>query len=215
MKALILVTQTYEMKGAREIDFCKLDEILRDIEKAKTMAMNIYQSSAGQEFYRQLFSLSLFLEKLTDKTRRATIQETENSKQSYLKAAATTMGITVRFENNHIVIHLPYLLPKSKSVNSDSYITEPLAYALQEFVDQNKPEKFRNALMIIRSVYCPEDARRMKRDNDNIETRHVINIISTMLLVDDNMLDILLCSRIGGTTHTEIIVINDQEKATY
>ena len=209
------MSKAYDMEGMRKMDFRRLDEIIRDIEKAKTMAMNIYQSVAGQEYYRQLFSLSLFLEKLTDKTRRATIQETEDSKQTYLKTAANTIGITVKYENDHIVIHLPYLLPKSKSVNSDSYITEPLAYALQEFVDQHKPEKLQNALMVIRSVYCPDDARRMKRDNDNIEARHVINIISTMLLVDDNMLDILLCSRIGSTTHTEIIVKKYQENANY
>ena len=82
--------------------------------------------------------------------------------------------------------------------------------ALQEFIEKHHPEKIRHALVIIRSVYT-DDNKKLLRDNDNIEIRHVINIISTMLLVDDNMLDILLCSRVGKTAHTEIIISEKAE----
>ena len=105
---------------------------------------------------------------------------------------------------------MPYLLPKNRSVDSESYIIEPLVCALQGYIEKHHPEKIRHALVIIRSVYT-DDNKKLLRDNDNIEIRHVINIISTMLLVDDNMLDILLCSRVGKTTHTEIIISEKAE----
>ena len=63
----------------------------------------------------------------------------------------------------------------------------------------------RKALVTIKSVYSPDNVR-LLRDNDNIEIRHVINAISTMLFVDDNMIDILLQSRAGNSVYTEIII---------
>ena len=54
--------------------------------------------------------------------------------------------------------------------------------------------------------------RRISRDLDNIETHHVINIISTMLLVDDNLIDMGLFNRPGDYVHTEIIVSSRDKK---
>ena len=72
-------------------------------------------------------------------------------------------------------------------------------------MDINKPKKLERSLVIVKSVYAP-DNEKLIRDNDNIEIRHVINVISTMLFVDDNTVDLLLCSRPGKETHTEIII---------
>ena len=54
--------------------------------------------------------------------------------------------------------------------------------------------------------------RRIIHDFDNIEKHHVINIISTMLLVNDNLIDMGLFNRPGDYVHTEIIVSSKDKK---
>ena len=157
-----------------------------------------------------IISLAMQMEKLTNQTRIATVQDADIDRRHYIATVKDELNITVRDLNGRIGISMPYLLPKNRSVDSESYIIEPLVCALQGFIEKHHPEKIRHALVIIRSVYT-DDNKKLLRDNDNIEIRHVINIISTMLLVDDNMLDILLCSRVGKTAHTEIIISEKAE----
>ena len=144
-------------------------------------------------------------------TRIATVMDADIDRRHYIASVKDELNITVRDLNGRIGISMPYLLPKNRSVDSENYIIEPLVCALQGYIEKHHPEKIRHALVIIRSVYT-DDNKKLLRDNDNIEIRHVINIISTMLLVDDNMLDILLCSRVGKTTHTEIIILLKRRK---
>ena len=125
---------------------------------------------------------------------------TENSSE-----AAESLDISVRKYKDKLVIILPYLLPKRQSIDSDSYIIEPLVNVLKKYVEINKPKKLERSLVVVKSVYSP-DNKKLIRDNDNIEIRHVINAISTLLFVDDNTADLLLCSCPGDSTHTEIII---------
>ncbi len=83
------------------------------------------------------------------------------------------------------------MLPKRQSIDSDSYIIEPLVSVLKKYVEINKPKKLERSLVVVKSVYAP-DNEKLIRDNDNIEIRHVINAISTLLFVDDNTADLLL-----------------------
>ena len=150
------------------------------------------------------------MEQLTNQTRMATVLDADVDKKYYLSSAAKELDITVKnLKDSRIAISLPYLLPKNRSVNSDGYIIEPLANALRKYVEEQKPEKIRHALIVIRSVYTP-DNEKIIRDNDNIEIHHVINIISTMLMVDDKRMDIVLCSRIGQKTQT-IITVSERD----
>ena len=86
------------------------------------------------------------------------------------------------------------------------YLTEPLATVLMDFAEsQKKFRKWEYSLIELKSIYT-EDTKYRIKDNDNIEMRHIINIISTVLLVDDNNADIYLRSRMGDYPHTEITV---------
>lgn len=188
------------------MEYKRLNSLIKAIEHIKMMAMSMYQAESESEFRKYYLSLALQMEKLTNQARIATVLDADIDRQYYLTAAAKELNITVKeLNDNKVGILLPYLLPKHKSVDSEEYIIEPLATALHQYVDEHKPEKIRHALIVIRSIYTP-DNEKIIRDNDNIEIRHVINIISTMLLVDDKMMDIVLCSRVGKSTHTEIVI---------
>ena len=193
------------------MEYKRLNTLIKSLDETKRMAMSMYQEDSETEFRRHYLDLAMQMEKLTNQTRIATVLDADIDRRHYIATATDELNITVRDLNGRIGISMPYLLPKNRSVDSESYIIEPLVCALQGYIEKHRPEKIRHALVIIRSVYT-DDNKKLLRDNDNIEIHHVINIISTMLLVDDNMLDILLCSRVGKTTHTEIIISEKAEK---
>lgn len=192
------------------MEYKRLNTLIKSLDETKRMAMSMYQEDSETEFRKHYLNLAMQMEKLTNQTRIATVLDADIDRRHYIATVKDELNITVRDLNGRIGISMPYLLPKNRSVDSESYIIEPLVCALQGFIEKHHPEKIRHALVIIRSVYT-EDNKKLLRDNDNIEIRHVINIISTMLLVDDNMLDILLCSRVGKTAHTEIIISEKAE----
>ena len=199
------------------MEYKRLNTLIKSLDETKRMAMSMYQEDSETEFRKhylnlamQYLNLAMQMEKLTNQTRIATVLDADIDRRHYIATVKDELNITVRDLNGRIGISMPYLLPKNRSVDSESYIIEPLVCALQGFIEKHHPEKIRHALVIIRSVYT-DDNKKLLRDNDNIEIHHVINIISTMLLVDDNMLDILLCSRVGKTAHTEIIISEKAE----
>ena len=192
------------------MEYKRLNTLIKSLDETKRMAMSMYQEDSETEFRKHYLNLAMQMEKLTNQTRIATVLDADIDRRHYIATVKDELNITVRDLNGRIGISMPYLLPKNRSVDSESYIIEPLVCALQGYIEKHHPEKIRHALVIIRSVYT-NDNKKLLRDNDNIEIRHVINIISTMLLVDDNMLDILLCSRVGKTAHTEIIISEKAE----
>lgn len=192
------------------MEYKRLNTLIKSLDETKRMAMSMYQEDSETEFRKHYLNLAMQMEKLTNQTRIATVMDADIDRRHYIATVKDELNITVRDLNGRIGISMPYLLPKNRSVDSESYIIEPLVCALQGYIEKHHPEKIRHALVIIRSVYT-DDNKKLLRDNDNIEIRHVINIISTMLLVDDNMLDILLCSRVGKTAHTEIIISEKAE----
>ena len=192
------------------MEYKRLNTLIKSLDETKRMAMSMYQEDSETEFRKHYLNLAMQMEKLTNQTRIATVLDADIDRRHYIATVKDELNITVRDLNGRIGISMPYLLPKNRSVDSESYIIEPLVCALQGYIEKHHPEKIRHALVIIRSVYT-DDNKKLLRDNDNIEIHHVINIISTMLLVDDNMLDILLCSRVGKTAHTEIIISEKAE----
>ena len=187
------------------MEYKRLNTLIRSIEQVKLLAMSMYQISDETEFRKYYLALALQMKRLTNETRTATVLDADIDRKFYLSQAAESLDISVRKYKDKLVIILPYLLPKRQSIDSDSYIIEPLVSVLKEYVDINKPKKLERSLVIVKSVYAP-DNKKLIRDNDNIEIRHVINAISTLLFVDDNTADLLLCSRPGDSTHTEIII---------
>ncbi len=187
------------------MDYDKMITIVRNIKDLSVEAEKMFHTSSEEEVQETILALALKSERLTDYIRKTAIVSMGIDKDIYLAAATETLGFSVERVEDKIHITLPYLLPKNKSVNSDRFIVEPLSYILQRFVNKYNPRKFYHPLVEIRSIYDNNNPRHI-RDTDNVEIHHVINIISTMLFVDDSGVDILLCSRKGESPHTEITI---------
>ena len=188
------------------MEYKRLDKILQRIGELKIQILNMFQLTDDKEFTEEYNSVAIQLEKLTNYCRNGYINDTNADKKIYLTKVADTLGISVRKKWKKIIITLPCLLPKRQTINSDMYLTEPLATVLIDFAEsQKKFRKWEYSLIEVKSVYT-EDTKYRIKDNDNIEMRHIINIISTVLLVDDNNADIYFRSRMGDYPHTEITV---------
>ena len=194
------------------MQYARLGKVLKNMDENKTLALGLYNMTNEMDFRKGYIAFAESMEKLVNKIRTAVIKEADIDKNYYMSRVVNVLDISVKkTKSGNILITLPYLMPKRTSIDSDSYIIDPLAYALKMYVEQNKHEKFRNASVAIKFIYTSDD-KRIIRDLDNVETHHVINIISTMLLVDDNMIDMGLFNREGEYVHTEIIVSNRDKK---
>lgn len=194
------------------MQYARLGKVLKNMDENKTLALGLYNMTNEMDFRKGYIAFAESMEKLVNKIRTAVIKEADIDKNYYMSRVVNILDISVKkTKSGNILITLPYLMPKRTSIDSDSYIIDPLAYALKMYVEQNKHEKFRNASVAIKFIYTPDD-KRIIRDLDNVETHHVINIISTMLLVDDNVIDMGLFNREGEYVHTEIIVSNRDKK---
>lgn len=187
------------------MDYKKLNDLIKSSDNIKLKEMSMYQIDSEDQFDRNYYELVMSMEGLMNRARASVINNTKIDKREYLNAAAKEIGISVNPAPNGVAITLPYLLPKRKSVRSDSYIIEPLACALKEYTEHYKSKKLNQALITITSVYTPENKKPI-RDLDNIELRRVINTISTDLLVDDDTMELYIRNRIGDSVHTEIVV---------
>ena len=194
------------------MQYTRLGKVLKKLDENKTLALGLYNLTNEMDFRKGYIAFAEAMERLVNKIRTAVIKEADIDKSYYMSRVVKVLDISVKkIDNGKISITLPYLMPKRTSIDSDAYIIDPLSYALRMYVEQNKHEKFRNASVAIIFIHTPED-RRIIRDLDNIETHHVINIISTMLLVDDNLIDMGLFNRPGDYVHTEIIVSSRDKK---
>ena len=183
------------------MEYKRLNTLIHSIEQVKLLAMSMYQISDETEFRKYFLTLALQMERLTNETRTATVLDADIDRKFYLSEAAESLDISVRKYKDKLVIILPYLLPKRQSIESDNYIIEPLVNVLKKYVDINKPKKLERSLVVVKSVYSPdnqlptEDQRDRKKDE--IEGNYISS--ATVAVVGST-------PRIGTTTQALQIV---------
>ena len=156
------------------------------------------------EFAEEYQKLALNLELLTLYAREAAAEESLIDRRLYISEATDTMGISVSREaNGDIVVTLPFLLAKRSTVKSDKYILDPLNNALSPFLGEEN--RIESGSFTVISYYSPEN-KAVIRDNDNTELRHVLNLLSSYFLVDDNDMDLVIAHRLADRTYTQITI---------
>jgi hypothetical protein len=115
---------------------------------------------------------------------------TNTPKKTLKRSIGDELGISIICENDDFVeITLPCLLPSRRKMPHD-FITGPLYAVLEKFVTDRPEgqyfEPFVHCAICIVHVYDRKLlAKGRKRDNDNIETKAIIDVINTFLLTDD------------------------------
>ena len=138
------------------MQYARLGKVLKNMDENKTLALGLYNMTNEMDFRKGYIAFAESMEKLVNKIRTAVIKEADIDKNYYMSRVVNVLDISVKkTKNGNILITLPYLMPKRTSIDSDSYIIDPLSYALRMYVEQNKHEKFRNASVAIKFGNAP------------------------------------------------------------
>lgn len=135
-------------------------------------------------------------------------------KYRVIATVAHTMEIEVTLEaEGWYRIIIPAIVPKKLSGCSCDFITEPLAFKLDQYVLQKGPlhVPLKDCIVMFREVYDREMPARMIRDADNTEYKKVLDVVAARLMRDDNGLFCETSHQIvpGENEQTEIYVIPD------
>ena len=155
-------------------------------------------------------------EKLTDKLRRLTLEVTVNPVQyeNYKAELVTIHGIEVEFSEGILKVALPLLVPHRKVFYTD-FLYKPLHTPLQNWcLDRVKKALeipfFEECLVCFVHVYyknLPLVGR--VRDHDNIEEKHVLDIVSSFCMKSDSgfFVDTFLTTRLRMEDGTLLYVM--------
>ena len=130
-----------------------------------------------------------------------------------MEQIADAHEITVEKRKNVITITLPHLLPKATRPRSSEFIIQPLHYALQKHCSENEVSKFNECTVCFVHIYDENLSLSRIRDYDNVETRSVLNAVSTFLMTDDSgrLCDVFHTTKLGKYSCTQIHIMPKKE----
>ena len=127
------------------------------------------------------------------------------------KAISEAHDIKISLTDEGFVnIKMPCLLPGKASKNKKEFVFFPLLYAITSFAKTLKSsDVIVNSVIAIRHIYSENKSMGIIRDNDNVDTKIVVDIIKSSFLFDDNG---LICShfydsKFGNDDMTDIYVL--------
>jgi Holliday junction resolvase RusA-like endonuclease len=133
-------------------------------------------------------------------------------KADYLNAAADALGIKIERRGGVVEITLPCLLPKKKRRQSTEFLFDALYHALDRYAAAHELPKYRACVVCFSHIYSREEPGRRIRDYDNLEQKHILDIITAFVIADDTGLlcDAYNTTELGGGDRT-VISIMDKE----
>jgi hypothetical protein len=139
-----------------------------------------------ENFMELSYDISERAERISGKTRHFLGDLGIVKYELLMEMVAETHGMKVNWDGETFEITIPRLLPKTKHNHNSEFITQPLNYVLSKFCEQNKFEKLKKCAVCFIHEYDEKLALSRVRDYDNIETRNVLNLVSTYFLTDDS-----------------------------
>lgn len=191
----------------------QIQELLKD---ATRLTDNMYAMESidihhNPEAYELLSTdAALSCEKMTCKLRSLIYTNTDISKSEYLRKAGDSQGIHISHQNRILEIALPCLMPKRKRQFSKEFMLGPLYQALSDFTETNPIQKYTKCTVCFTHV-CSRNMPLSKiRDYDNIELKHILDMITAFAMVDDSGLycDVHNTTELGDSDCTRISIMD-------
>lgn len=165
----------------------KLEKKVREAED-----MSVYDGKSRLPYLylsESVMEASKISEQLTGHLRELVLDVSVDTKLlwQYQKEVAKIHGIGIRYQRNVICIRLPSLVPHRKSSYTD-FLDRPLSAALQEWCLKQTKEgaeipKYHHAALCFVHWY---QSSAQVRDHDNLEVKHVQDILSLFFLQADD-----------------------------
>ena len=175
-------------------------------------AAELCDFKTNHENYTELISeASMRSEEISCKIRHLIYKSTDVKKQYWLsKIAEEVQGIRISTNEFGSVITLPILIDKKKV--RGEFLREPLFNEFKRYSDNNEVKKLSKATICFQHIYCRQSIKSRVRDYDNLETKQILDVISTFLLDDDSggLCDIYHFSEAAEVEKTKIFIMNSE-----
>jgi hypothetical protein len=149
-------------------------------------------------------------ERIACRLRHLIYATTNIKKTDYLHAAADALGIRIEQREGVLDIILPCLIPKKKRRLSTEFLFDALYYALDRYAETHALPKYRRCVVCFAHIYNRELPDRRVRDYDNLEQKHILDIITAFAVADDTGLlcDAYNTTELGGADCTIVSVMD-------
>lgn len=193
----------------------RIENILDDISRLSNAlyAMNTTDIQRYPDNYETLSTdAALRAERIACRLRHLIYSSTTIRKGDYLRSASVMHGITISCENGVLEITLPTLLPKRRQHQSDEFLLDPLYFALEQYSKENSMPYFRDCVVCFAQVYDRALPPKRVRDFDNLEEKHLLDLLSAFVMADDTGLlcDAYNTAELGDQDCTRIYLMEKQ-----
>ncbi len=201
-------------------------KLASDVERLLAESRNLvacYTRSQAQSGYESLSDMVLEAsktgEKLTEKLRRLSLEVVLDGMkyEQYQSELVRIHGIEITYSGGILEVTAPVLVPHRKESYTD-YLYKPLHTAFQKWCRKQREEnkevpEFQKCTVCFLHLYDRELPLGRVRDHDNMEEKHVLDVISNFFLVSDGGLhaDTYHLTRMAERDATKIFVM-DAEK---
>ena len=190
----------------------RIREILDENKRIENelFALHMTDPEKYPENYEVLsLDIALRSESLTCRLRNLVYDTTDFKKPEYLINAANIHNITIENKDGVIEIVLPALIHKKRR-QQGKFLTDPLYAAFSAYTADNQVEPMKSCIVYISLVFSAN--RKRLRDYDNVESKHLIDAISTYFLVDDSgkYVDVHYATEIGKHDLTKVYLIEKE-----
>ncbi len=144
----------------------------------------------------RLYNAVRIAERNTVDLRNVTARTMWGHTDPFYEDVAGMLRISVSEEPRWIKIVVPAILPNRNNRDNSEFLTKPLRNSILRFQRQEQIGRFKNCMVCIVHGYDEALSLRRIRDYDNIETKRYLDVIESMLLVNDGG---LLCSVLQTT----------------
>jgi len=199
----------------REIISKRISELQSNLSRLKNTlyALDLTDIRRFPENYEILSTdAALCGERIACRLRHLIYATTSVKKADYLHAAADALGIRIEQRGGVLEITLPCLIPKKKRRQSTEFLFDALYYALDRYAAAHALPKYRRCVVCFAHIYNRELPDRRVRDYDNLEQKHILDIITAFAVADDTGLlcDAYNTTELGGADCT-IVSVMDRE----
>ncbi len=149
-------------------------------------AMKITDTNAYRQNYEELsMDAALRAERIACSLRSLIYAANLVPKAKLMKQAAHVQGIHITHTDHFVQISLPGLMPKRKKYKNTTYLTDPLHYALSEYIKERTIPVFKDCVICFSHVFDKSLSTSRIRDYDNMECKQLLDVVASYLLTDD------------------------------
>lgn len=100
-------------------------------------------------------------------------------------------------------------MPKRKLRVNTAFLSEPLSFALQEYLKEHPLALYRDCVVCFSQIYDKALTLERVRDYDNLEFKQILDTIAAYILADDTGLfcDLYHTTELGGCDCTDVYIM--------